>query len=248
MVKNLLHLIVISLLLIIAPQICHSQPSGLAAEASMRRIRSQELEPYTSQQLRLMRDEIYARHGYVFKDKKLQRYFSRTPWYRPRGNNRLALAELNPIERKNIELIRSWEQAKVTAPRPGSAWMGRWPETSVFIIRTDDLLHLSTEKLRIMRTEIYARHGYVFDDPDLREYFASQSWYRPRGDNNKAEAALKPVERRNIEIIRAQEEANVEAPYPGSASMGRWPETSIYLIRYDDLLIYSASDLRLMRN
>ena len=32
--------------------------------------------------------------------------------------------------------------------------------------------------LRIMRNEIYARHGYVFKDNELRNYFEKQSWYR----------------------------------------------------------------------
>ena len=61
--------------------------------------------------LRLMRNEIYARHGYIFNDQNLQGYFSSQPWYRPRGNNSLAEAELNPIEKRNIETIRSLKEA-----------------------------------------------------------------------------------------------------------------------------------------
>lgn len=34
--------------------------------------------------------------------------------------------------------------------------------------------------LRLARNEIYARHGRVFDDPWLRQWFSRQSWYRPR--------------------------------------------------------------------
>jgi len=32
--------------------------------------------------------------------------------------------------------------------------------------------------LKIMRNEIYARHGYVFKDTELRNYFEKQSWYK----------------------------------------------------------------------
>jgi hypothetical protein len=242
-------LAVVSILSHIWPHLVNSSAAaGLPLKTSKRLISPSELAPFSSQELRLLRNEIYARHGYVFEDQYLQDYFSSKPWYRPLGNNDLAKAKLTKTEIKNIETIKSQEEAKIAGPAPQPGWMGRWPGTSAYLLNPDDLLHLATPDLRLMRNEIYARHGYVFDDQYLQDYFSSQSWYRPRGDNNLAEAALNPVERRNIEIIRAREEANVAAPYPQSAWMGRWPETSIYSIRPDDLLNYSAPDLRLMRN
>ena len=46
-----------------------------------------------------MRNEIYARHGRVFDDpSSLQNYFSAQPWYRPKGDNSAAEAELSPVE------------------------------------------------------------------------------------------------------------------------------------------------------
>lgn len=36
---------------------------------------------------------------------------------------------------------------------------------------------LSIENLRIVKNMIYAKHGYVFDDPLLQEYFESLPWY-----------------------------------------------------------------------
>lgn len=41
------------------------------------------LEKETLSELRLMRNEIYARHGKIFKSKDLQGYFSNQPWYQP---------------------------------------------------------------------------------------------------------------------------------------------------------------------
>ena len=230
------------------PLVNSSAAAGLPLKTSKRLISPGELAPFSSQELRLRRNEIYARHGYVFEDQYLQDYFSRKPWYRPLGNNALAKARLTEIEIKNIEIIKALEDARAAGRSPQPGWMGRWPGTSVYVLNPDDLLHLSTHDLRLMRNEIYARHGYVFEDQYLQDYFSSQPWYRPRGDNSAVDAALNPVERRNIDIIRVREEANVAAPYPQSTWMGRWPETSIYSIRPDDLLNYSASDLRLMRN
>lgn len=58
-------------------------------------------------ELRLMRNEILARHGYRFKSKDLQEWFGNQFWYKP-GNNNDAI-KLNVIEQVNIELIKSEE-------------------------------------------------------------------------------------------------------------------------------------------
>jgi hypothetical protein len=39
--------------------------------------------------------------------------------------------------------------------------------------------YLSKQTLRLMRNEIYARHGYIFKDPGLQNYFTKQGWYKP---------------------------------------------------------------------
>ena len=51
------------------------------------------------------------------------------------------------------------------------------------------------------------------DRPDLRNYFESQPWYRPKSDlmrsysNRQVEAELTPLERRNLQIIISRENA-----------------------------------------
>lgn len=61
-------------------------------------------------QLRLMRNEILARHGYTFKSKDLIDYFSKKAWYKPGTNN--ATIKLNIIEQTNVELIKSEESVE----------------------------------------------------------------------------------------------------------------------------------------
>jgi hypothetical protein len=63
-----------------------------------------------------------------------------------------------------------------------------------------------------MRNEIYARHGWIFRRPDLRNYFESQPWYRPKSDNayysnRQVEAELTPIEKRNLQAIISRENA-----------------------------------------
>jgi hypothetical protein len=91
-----------------------------------------------------------------------------------------------------------------------AAWDGRWPWTSQRLIHPEELLPLSPSELELMRNEIYARHGWIFRRPDLRNYFESQPWYRPRSDNayysnRQVEAELSPIERRNLQIINSRE-------------------------------------------
>lgn len=99
-----------------------------------------------------------------------------------------------------------------TATAPQAAGSGRWPWTSQRPIRPGELEPLSLGELELMRNEIYARHGWIFRRADLRNYFESQPWYRPRSDNafysnRQVEAELSPLERRNLRIIISREHA-----------------------------------------
>jgi hypothetical protein len=96
------------------------------------------------------------------------------------------------------------------APAPQAAEGGRWPWTSERMIQPTELDPLSLGELELMRNEIYARHGWIFRRPDLRNYFQSQPWYRPKSDNafysnRRVEAELSPLERKNIQTIVSRE-------------------------------------------
>jgi serine/threonine-protein kinase len=80
---------------------------------------------------------------------------------------------------------------------------GRFPEASLRALTRDELLEYSKDDLKIMRNEIFARHGYVFKDPELRAYFNKQSWYV--GQYDDVSGFLSPVERQNVEVIKQLE-------------------------------------------
>jgi hypothetical protein len=65
------------------------------------------LEKIPREELRIMRNEILARHGYRFESKELQELFEPMPWYKPCKDNKAI--RLNIIERTNIEMIKSEE-------------------------------------------------------------------------------------------------------------------------------------------
>lgn len=71
---------------------------------------------------------------------------------------------------------------------------------------TDSQLRsLSADELRILRNEIYARHGYTFMDESLAAYFEDQTWYEATTDFVD-ESEFNQCELANIELIMSYEE------------------------------------------
>ena len=62
----------------------------------------------TKEQLRLARNEIYARHGYVFQSEDLQTYFSSKSWYQQEPDFD---GSLNEVEKENINFIKEREDS-----------------------------------------------------------------------------------------------------------------------------------------
>ena len=79
--------------------------------ASIRRLTEKEVQEATRGsrwEIELMRNEIFARHGYVFKRDDLKNHFSSQSWYAPRLDNVDAL--LSEVERANVALIKRLEK------------------------------------------------------------------------------------------------------------------------------------------
>lgn len=67
-----------------------------------------DLAALSREQLRLARNEIYARRGRIFEAPDLQAYFGRQAWYRPLHGQ----VSLTPIERANVTLIETFERRR----------------------------------------------------------------------------------------------------------------------------------------
>lgn len=99
----------------------------------------------------------------------------------------------------------------------------RFPTSGYERIRPEWLAGLPSQTLWEARNEIMARHGYAFDTPRAMQVFRSKGWYRPTTRN----VALSPVEKANVDLIRAFEEGRGNA-YLDNASAGRASGTSTY--------------------
>ena len=59
--------------------------------------------------------------------------------------------------------------------------------------------------LRLIRNEVYARHGYRFDSLDLHLYFSAQPWYKI--DNNFEFDSLNNSEKHFVKTVKELEES-----------------------------------------
>lgn len=78
-------------------------------DSNSRYLTKEELYQYDKSSLGFIRNEIFARHGYVFKNEDYRNYFTSMPWYLPDSKFKGTLKELNPVEKHNVELIQSIE-------------------------------------------------------------------------------------------------------------------------------------------
>lgn len=159
-----------------------------------RTITEQMLHGLSLHELRLLRNEIYARHGRMFRAEWLQQYFFFQPWYSPDEN--FKDEELSGNDKINVETIVKYENR--IHQELGTKPIARALLEGLFL-----------EDASQMRQEIYARHGKVFKEPWLQKYFASFDWYK--ADPNFSEASLTEVEKKNIATIAAYEKRAVTA-------------------------------------
>jgi hypothetical protein len=137
-------------------------------------------------ELRLLRNEIYARHGRAFRAVWLQQYFWSQPWYEQKED--FQDEQVSGTDKLNVETIVRYENRMHDE-------LGKKPLTRSI------LAGLFVEDVEKMRQEIYARRGKVFKEPWLQSYFASFDWYKPNPDFN--ESMLTAVEKQNLATLVA---------------------------------------------
>src|SRR5262249_30179376 len=121
-----------------------------------------KLGQHTNAEWTVLAAEIEAIHGKRFDGTSwLQQYFDERYWYR--AADRYNPKSLTDIERRNLQLIETIQrQQRRVALAPGDM------ELFENKLITEAMLHgLSLHELRLLRNEVYARHGRVFKTPWL---------------------------------------------------------------------------------
>jgi hypothetical protein len=85
---------------------------------------------------------------------------------------------------------------------------GNYPQSSTKDLKEADVENLRPAELRIMRNEIYARHGYAFKLADMRAHFEKQDWYMAVSQDITDKLTAR--EKKNAALIKRYENYGAE--------------------------------------
>ena len=71
--------------------------------ASKQKLTEKDLKNLRKLDLEIIKNSVFARHGYSFKKETFRYFFEQTDWYIPVSNN--VDAELSPLELENVALL-----------------------------------------------------------------------------------------------------------------------------------------------
>ncbi|MEN3347884.1 MAG: hypothetical protein V7632_1519 [Bradyrhizobium sp.] len=170
------------------PAVTRTQSDFIFPDSDTRVLTDADLRALGKDDLRIARNEIFARRGRYFNAPDLTARFSRFAWYVPRTWD----PQLNAVESANAALIERFESGGAPV---ASGFL--FPDSDRRLLTLGDLQRLSRDDLRIARNEIFARRGRYFDSADLKAYFARFPWYAPNTWNPK----LNAIEEANVALI-----------------------------------------------
>lgn len=159
-------------------------------------LKEEQLKGVGFNDLRLMQNEFFARRGKRFTIAAYKQAFEWQPWYKPLKDQKKV--KLNATEEANVKLLQAYEakmREKITSE----------------VLPEDFFYGMYAEDLRLLRNEIFAKHGRVFKDPKLQKYFEGQSWYKadPTFTDENLPTILSETEFKNIASIKVQEESAI---------------------------------------
>ena len=197
----------------------------------------------TDEELTIAEQEIHARHGKKFSDPDLKAYFEARTWYTPASGSYTP----NDYEQANLDLIQIYrDKQDGSLYRSGNVYLNAFAKNTDYAIPSSgsrtldsyDLDYLTLNQLCVARNEILARHGWIFDDRQLREYFYSKEWYRPSVPGKQFNyAVLNSAEQTNISLIQVYEKRaegvswSYDNPY----------KSVYYTYSYQDYIFYNSS-------
>ncbi len=164
-----------------------ASPEFIFPDSDSRLLTPDDLRGLSKEELRIARNEIFARRGRYFNSPDLIARFSRYRWYAPNTWN----PRLNPIEAANVEFLQRSESAQTGT----SDFV--FPDSDRRLLTAADLAGLSRSDLRIAKNEIFARRGRYFESADLKAHFGRFSWYAPNSWNPR----LNQIEEANVALI-----------------------------------------------
>lgn len=106
----------------------------------------------------------------------------------------------------NVNVNVNAAEVKADKKQKSSAEEGIiFPNSSEEVLSKKAVKKLSDKKLRYAINEIYARHGYIFNDDALREYYEQYDWYEKQVKPEDFSTKLfNNVEKKNMKILQEE--------------------------------------------
>jgi hypothetical protein len=160
----------------------------LISDSGYRSLSKDELSAFTPTELRIIRNEIFARHGYVFKSKDLQHYFSKQSWYEASSEK----VSLSTVEAENVRLLKKIEANSMTSENFQSC-----------MVLSNDVELTETYYLGnwVEMNRLESKYNLIVIERLKRDTNQTSV------DRNKAEQELRKLELINIELENAKDSA-----------------------------------------
>lgn len=79
------------------------------------------------------------------------------------------------------------------------------PSSDQRYLSEQDLIGYNKTELALIRNEVYARYGYVFESPKYRDYFGRKTWYTPNYNITNLENYFNDYEMQNVKLLKRLE-------------------------------------------
>lgn len=99
-----------------------------------------------------------------------------------------------------------------------------FPDSDTKYLSEDEVRHVEKDKLALGRNEIFARHGYIFNDEGIKQYFESTPWYEKTVPTAQfdGDSVFNDFEKKNIELIKKVENELNEVPIDFIGDIGSY--------------------------
>lgn len=83
-----------------------------------------------------------------------------------------------------------------------------FPDSDKKYLSKDEIRTKTVDEMLLGRNEIFARHGYIFTDENLKNHFESTSWYKGTipAEQFNSDQVFNDFEKKNVELIKQVED------------------------------------------
>ena len=83
-----------------------------------------------------------------------------------------------------------------------------FPDSDKKYLSEDEIRTKTVDEILIGRNEVFARHGYIFTDENLKKHFESTSWYKGTipAEQFNSDQVFNDFEKKNVEFIKQVED------------------------------------------